>query len=136
MWEQLRAEIKTALESVGSIKTVSAYPKASHDVYPAVEIHGSEHESDFGTFGPAYENMHTAAFIVRAVYLLTDETMEEAEAKLDKVLDDMLTLFGQPNVLASADWVEPTGGTWGYQDRGGGTARTAELRIRCKKLKA
>lgn len=136
MWTQTRAKIIEVINaSATTIAEVFAYPTSSENKYPAVNVIGSDLESEFGTGAPANQNVHTAVFTIRILFTISDGTEETAEARIDSALDELSLLFSNPNALAPAcDWVEPVSASWGFQDRANGQVRVADLKIRCNKL--
>lgn len=141
MWSQIRQKIVDVLNAnAGStIGVVYNYPTSTEDKYPAVNVIGAENDSDFGTGAPSNDNVQACVFTIRALYSVEDESnnaLQTAETKIDAVLDLLIDLLSNPDVLSPAcDFVEPVSASWGYQARGNGTVRIADIKIRCKKLK-
>ena len=135
MWAQVRAKIAEVADTAASVAVVYAYPTSTEDDYPAVSVLGAENESEFGNGAPSNANVQTVVFTVRVLYTVSDENQQEAEEKIDTVLDELMALFSNPNSLSPAcDWVEPASASWAYQDRGNGLVRIADIKLRCRKL--
>lgn len=140
MWANTRAKlVEVITASAPLVAEVFAYPTSAENEYPAVCIIGSENESDFGNGSPTNDNLISCVFTIRTLFTISDETnnaQQTAEARIDAVLDQLIDLLSNPDVLSPAcDFVEPLSASWGYQDRGNGLVRMADIKLRCKKLK-
>lgn len=78
----------------------------------------------------------TFVFQVR-IYIPLPEgnATEEVERNMGKAYWDVLSMFNSRKALgASADIVEPIPSIWGYEERGEGIYRFAEVIVRCVKF--
>lgn len=134
MYSSIRTAIIGLINSDAIEKIEVAYRTDRSEIsgYPAALVFPSEHEADYHQTG-AGQNKETYIFTIRILYPFT-EGQEEADLALEEALDEMIDALRDRNVLGSAaDWVEPVPGKWGYQSRGDGTMRVAELNVRCVK---
>lgn len=116
-------------ESVSKIQVAYRTDRSEIAGYPAALVFPSEHESDWHQTGVA-DRKETYTFTIRVLYPFT-EGQEEADIALEEALDELVGVFRNSSVLGNAaDWVIPVPGRWGYQDRGNGQVRVAELNIR------
>jgi hypothetical protein len=119
-------------ESIEKIEVAYRTDRSEISGYPAALVFPSEHEADYHQTG-AGANKEIYIFTIRILYPFT-EGQEEADLALEEALDEMIGVLRDRNALgAAADWVEPVPGRWGYQSRGDGTMRVAELNVRCVK---
>lgn len=133
MYEAIRTAIINAITS-NSDQIEAAYrtERSSVDGYPAAVVVPSENESDYHQTSPG-SNKETYIFTIRVFYPFT-EGQEEADLALEKAIDELIGIFRDRSILgAAADWVSPVPSRWGYQTRGDGTMRVAELTIRAVK---
>lgn len=134
MFGAIRQAIIDVLNSEEVTKIEAAYRTARSDIegYPSAEVFPSENEADFHQTSPG-SNRETYIFTIRVLYPFT-EGQEDADLALEEALDELLETFRERSILGSAaDWVDPVPSIWGYQDRGNGTMRVAELKIRAVK---
>lgn len=135
MYQAIRTALIGLINSDAIEKIEVAYRTdvSKIDGYPCAIVFPSEHEADYHQTG-AGNNKETYVFTIRILYPFSTEGQEEADLALEEALDEMIGALRDRNVLGSAaDWVEPVPGRWGYQDRGDGTMRIAELGVRCVK---
>lgn len=134
MYQTIRQAIIDLLNSEAISKIQVAYrtDRSKIDGYPAALVFPAEHEADYHQTG-AGNNRETYIFTIRILYPFT-EGQEDADIALEEATDEIIGALRDRSVLGSAaDWVDPVPGKWGYQDRGDGTMRVAELNVRCVK---
>jgi hypothetical protein len=119
-------------ESITKIEKAYRTDRSEIEGYPAALVFPTENQSDYHETGSG-SNKETYIFTIRILYPFT-EGQEEADIALEESLDELIVKFRERNVLGSAaDWVEPVPGKWGYQTRGDGQFRVAEMNIKVVK---
>lgn len=119
-------------ESITKIEVAYRTDRSEVDGYPCALVFPSEHEADYHQTGSG-NNKETYIFTIRILYPFVDG-QEAADIALEEATDEIIAAFRERDVLGSAaDWVEPVPGRWGYQQRGDGTMRIAELNIKAVK---
>ena len=134
MYSTIRQAIidKLNSEEVSKVEVAYRTDRSQIDGYPAAIVAPNEHEADYHQTSPA-SNREVYIFTIRLLYPFT-EGQETADLALEEALDELIAVFRDRSVLgAAADWVAPVPGVWGYQDRGDGVYRVAELKIRAIK---
>lgn len=145
MYKKIRQAIIDHLNSDVITKIAVAYRTDRSEIagYPAALVFPAEHEADYFQTGGG-SNKETYIFTIRILYPFT-EGQEEADLALEEAVDELIRNFRNRDSLgiekddegndigSVVDWIEPVPGRWGYQDRGNGTMRIAELNIRCVK---
>lgn len=134
MYGAIRQAIIDLLNSETITKIEAAYRTDSSkiDGFPAALVFPAEHEADYYQTG-AGQNKETYIFTIRILYPFT-EGQEEADLALEEAVDEIITALRDRNVLGdAATWVAPVPGRWGYQTRGEGQMRIAELNVRAIK---
>lgn len=129
----IRAAIKKVIDdNADTVQVAYAYERSTFEGFPAVIIAPSENQSDYGD---SQKDRVVFVFKVRAFYPIKKETDHaSAETALEKVVDELLTIFFSRDVLGTAcDWIEPMPGTWYYEERGEAVYRVAEMTLRCVK---
>ncbi len=132
MWETIRSKIIEVIQA-NATKVQVAYrtERSKFDGYPAAVVTPSDSEADYGDTAKDKLNF---VFIVRVYQEITKSGQDQADMKLEKSVDELLTIFLNRKVLGTAaEWVEPVNSRWGYQDRESGQLRVAELKLRCRK---
>lgn len=132
MWQDIRQKILDVIQA-NSTKLQSVYrtDRSKFDGYPAAIIAPSDHESDYEDT-KTYEL--TFVFTVTVFQSIADVGEDQADITLEKVVDELITLFLDRRVLGNTvEWVLPVNSRWGYQDRPDGQVRVAELKLRCRK---
>lgn len=124
----IRSKIVEVIEAIPNspIQEVSRVEKSFFNGYPAVCLSPTALEADYHETNRTSER-RTYVFRLRAYYPFV-EGQEDAEIKLEEVIDLLLATFQNKAVLGTAaDWVIPIPAVWGYQKRGDGEMRIAEL---------
>lgn len=120
-------------ESVEKIEAAYRTEASSISGYPAALVFPAEHQAEYHQTSPG-SNKETYIFTIRILYPFAAEGQEEADIALEEAVDELIALLRNRSALgAAADWVEPVPGRWGYQTRGDGTMRVAELNVRAVK---
>lgn len=130
MWSTIRSKIVDVIEDLeGSpIKQVCRSERSSFTGYPAVTVSPTEDLADYHETKPNSER-GTFVFTVRAYYPFVDG-QETADLELEKVVDVLRELFRNKKILGNvADWVAPANSVWGYQKRGDGEMRVADIKV-------
>lgn len=134
VWNALVAAIEN---SSSKVAIVYKGDREILEKYPAAVVVPSANENDYEDTAA---NRMTFSFTVRLYYPLeggTEANYEEADDGLGDALDELLNIFLDDKVLGTAaDWVIPVPSTWGYEQRGEGILRVAELTVRCRKVVA
>ena len=133
MFGSIRTKILEVIEDqADKVKVAYRTDRSQFDGYPAVIVSPSESEADYNQTAPQSQR-EVYIFNVRAHYPFT-EGQDKADIALEAVVDQLLTIFRDRTVLGSvADWVVPVPSVWGYQTRGEGTFRIAEIKLRVVK---
>ena len=119
-------------EAISKIEVAYRTDRSKVEGYPCALVFPSEHEADFHQTGSG-NNKETYVFTIRILYPFV-EGQEEADIALEEATDEIIAALRDRSVLGSAsDWVIPVPGKWGYQDRGDGIMRVAELNVKCVK---
>lgn len=135
MYGAIRQAIIDLINSESIEKIQAAYRTEASSIsgYPAALVFPAEHTADYHDTAPG-RNKETYIFTIRILYPFAAEGQEEADIALEEAVDELIGAFRDRSALgAAADWVEPVPGRWGYQQRGDGTMRVAELNIRAVK---
>lgn len=130
MYGTIRQAIITFLQSDAIDKIKAAYrtDRSKLGAVPAAIVFPSEHEADYFQTGGG--NKETYIFTIRVLYPFT-EGQEDADLALEEALDQIIDGLRTRDVLdLGTSWVEPVPGKWGYQTRGEGNYRVAELNVR------
>lgn len=133
IYKALRESIMTYITANAPlVAEVYRADQPKFDKWPAVIVTPSDNETDYGDTSMKKMDI---TFIVRAHYLISQDGNQQADEAMDEVLDQLLTIFLDSTVLdaTSCEWVNPTPGVWGYQDREVGQVRTAEIKLKCRK---
>ena len=119
-------------ESITKIEVAYRTDRSQIAGYPAALVFPAEHEAEYHQTGSG-NNKETYVFTIRILYPFT-EGQEDADLALEEATDEIIGALRDRSVLGNAaDWVVPVPGKWGYQDRGDGIMRVAELNVRCVK---
>lgn len=135
MYQKIRQAIIDKINSESVTKIAQAFRTDSSKIekYPVALVFPTDQESDYHQTSPE-SNKETYIFTIRVLYPFT-QGQEAADLALEQALDELLTVFRDRNALSAstADWVHPVPSVWGYQDRGTGTMRVAEMKLRVVK---
>ena len=132
-FKQIRAAIKKVIDdNADTVQETWNYERSTFGGYPAVIIVPSDNEADYGSTS---KDRIVFVFQLKAYYIIPKEGEHAAaEAALEEVVDELLTLFRDKDVLGTAcDWVEPAPSVWMYESRGEAVYRVAEITLRCVK---
>ena len=135
MVKEIRAAIISVINNDPAKKVQVAYRTNRSEVegYPAAIVFPSEVQADYHETAPR-TNQETYIFTIQLIYPFT-EGQEKADLALEEAADEIMTLFRDRNILgAAADWVKPVPSVWGYQDRGNGIMRVAEVKLQAVKI--
>lgn len=133
IYKNLREAIMTYVEAnADKVAVVYRADQPRFSEWPAVIVTPSDNDSDYGDTSMKKMDI---TFIVRAHYLMSQDGQQEADEAMDEIIDQLLTIFLDSTVLdaTACEWVNPTPGVWGYQDREVGMVRTAEIKLKCRK---
>ena len=131
MWETIRTKIIEVISTATKIQVAYRTERSRFDGFPAAVVTPSDNEADYGDTA---KDKLTFVFIVRIYQEISKSGQDQADIKLEKAVDELLTMFLNKKVLGTAaEWVEPVNSSWGYQDRETGQLRVAELKLRCRK---
>ena len=134
IWDAIVEKIQDTIDG-GNSRISKVYQDYREDIegYPAVCVIPSENESDYNSTTDDKVN-----FVYKLViyYPLPKEgEISDSGKALGRALGEMLQLFKARNSLGSAcDWVFPAPSSWGFEQRGETTFRTAEVTLRCRKM--
>ena len=133
MFESIRTAIIGVInDQAEKIEAAYRTDVSSIDGFPAALVIPSEAEADYHQTSPE-SNKETYVFTIRVIFPFT-EGQETADIALEQALDELIAIFRDRSVLGNAaDWVVPVPSVWGYQDRGNGIVRVAEMKIRATK---
>lgn len=134
MIQAIRQAIITVLNEQAE-NVQAAYRTNRSDIagYPAALVFPSEVQADYHETAPK-TNQETYIFTIQLLYPFT-EGQEAADLALEQAADEVLAIFRDRNILGTAaDWVKPVPSVWGYQDRGNGIMRVAEIRLQAVKI--
>lgn len=133
IFQSIRAKINQVLQDqCTEAGVVYDSDRSKFDADPAVIITPSGSESDYHDTGMKQGDI---VFIIRAHKEIPQDGQSSADYVLDKIVDQLLTIFNNSSVLSpEAEWVKPVISTWGYQTRGSSEFRTAEIKIICRKF--
>lgn len=134
MYQAIRQALIDLLngESITKIEVAYRTDRSKIDGFPCALVFPAEHEADYHQTGSG-NNKETYIFTIRILYPFT-EGQEDADLALEEATDEIIAALRDRNVLgAAADWVAPVPGRWGYQARGEGQMRVAELNVRAVK---
>lgn len=130
MWEALRAAITQKIQDE-STKIQVVYPamQSKFSGTPAAVVVPGDLDGKDET---NMQDKLSFPFSIR-VYVPNDiEGQNEADAILDKCMDELITIFSKYNALGDAcDYSDPVNGSWGYTTLPSGEMRVAELKIKC-----
>jgi hypothetical protein len=134
---KIRQAIIDRINSISDSKIKAAYrtDRSSIDAYPAALVSPTNAEADYNETAPG-TNKELYVFTIRLLYPFT-EGQENADIALEGALDQLIGVFRDRDALgtiegAGATWVVPVPSIWGYQDRGAGTYRIAEMKLQVK----
>lgn len=133
MFGAIRQAIITKINDA-SEKVAVAYrtDRSTLDQFPAAIVAPAENEADYHQTAPQ-NNREVYVFTIRLHYPFT-EGQDTADIALEEALDELLDIFRDRTALGNAaDWIEPVPSVWGYQDRGNGIMRVAEMKLRAVK---
>jgi len=131
-FKDIREAIRLKLEESTKIQVAYNYERSTFEGFPAVIVAPTENEADYGSQS---NDRLVFVFKLRAYYPIPSEgEHQDAEAALEEVVDEILTMFRARNSLGgSCDWVQPAPSVWQYEERGEGVYRMAEVTLRCTK---
>jgi hypothetical protein len=130
MWATLRAAILAKITSDCTKKqAVYDSEQSKFSGTPAIVVVPSEQTGDYLT---NQEDELIFAFTLRAYVPIAQEGQHSADAILDEVIDELITIFTNKSVLVPACVaIEPINSSWGYvQNHPDGPMRVAELKLR------
>jgi len=136
MYSAIRTAIINKINSDATrVKAAYRTDRSSIDAYPAALVSPTQNDADYNETAPG-TNKELYVFTIRLLYPFT-EGQENADLALEQALDELIGIFRDRDALgtiegAGASWVVPVPSVWGYQDRGDGTYRVAELKIQVR----
>lgn len=99
MWQTLRPQIKTLLDSLGTLVEVSKAPKIRFSGYPSAHVIPSDNTGDYDT---NIENVRTYSFIIRVFCETKDGGIETAFEDMEGVIDSIIDAFDKEDLKDSA----------------------------------
>ena len=141
MWEYLRTKIHEVITAqVTEVDNLYIYrtERSKYDGYPAIVIAPSDSESDYNDTS---QQADTFVFNVRVYKDVVDGGIDEADLRVEKVVDQLLEVFRNRSALGNApdrvDWVIPAPSRWGWEGNTEiGVKRFAEVKLRCRSHRA
>jgi len=98
-WKILRPQLKTLLDTIGTIQEVSKAPKIKFNGYPAAHVTPSENSNEYETTS---ENIRTYAFTIRIFYDTKQTAIEDALVGLEEVVDSVIDAFDKEDLKGSS----------------------------------
>ena len=129
----IRTAVINAVKTSKNIKHVYGHEGAEFAGIPASIVVPTDNQSEYNS---SANDKLTYVFKIVTYYQIKEGGVdwEKAEEALIKVIDELTSIFRSRVVLGSAcDWLTPVPSVWGYEERGAGVYRTAELTLRCIK---
>jgi len=134
----LRTAIISRIQTLTKIEEVFGYPQPKPDKMPYATVEALENASEYADTA---SNLRIYTFRIRLYYARTiDETnadmLENAELAVLRALDDLLDDFDTNYTLSGAcDGIIAVESKVDYATTAFGTARMAEIELKCRKLK-
>lgn len=102
MWELLRPQIRTLLQTLSTFSVVEDAPTLDFSGYPAAYVIPSTNSADYET---NKENIRTYAFIVRIFYETKNTGVGASLSALEKMVDSVIDLFDREDMKTVANRV-------------------------------